>query len=102
MEPFQNDSTAQDLMFPYKQLETQAILRELYLTDEKAGEAFVAALRPEIKQLYNEHRAYWQAKYSRIIGGIQNFLLDRYLKSNNVTAGIHSYSEVVGLMVSVK
>ena len=78
------------------------ILRELYLTDEKAGEAFVAALRPEIKQLYNEHRAYWQAKYSRIIGGIQNFLLDSYLKSNNVTAGIHSYSEVVGLMISTK
>ena len=78
------------------------ILRELYLTDEKAGEAFVAALRPEIKQLYSEHRAYWQAKYSRIIGGIQNFLLDSYLKSNNVTAGIHSYSEVVGLMISAK
>ena len=76
------------------------ILSELYRTDEKLATAFVARLRPEIKQLFNQQRAYWQSKYSRTIGEIQNFLLDSYLKSNNVKSGIHSYSEVVGLMMS--
>ncbi len=77
------------------------VLRALYNIDERTGDEFFAHIRPEIRQLYIERRTYWQARYSSVIGNIQNVLLDSYLKSNSVKGGIQNYSEVVGLLMTL-
>ena len=59
-------------------------------------------IRPEIvAQLQSDH-AYWSAKYSHLIGSIQNQLYDWYLKGNRIESGRKNYSEVIGLLMSVR
>ena len=59
-------------------------------------------IRPEIvAQLQSDH-AYWSAKYSQLIGSIQNQLYDWYLKGNRIESGRKNYSEVIGLLMSVR
>ncbi|SDL79422.1 DUF3810 domain-containing protein [Segatella bryantii] len=76
------------------------VIRALYAEDENAGKIFVAQIRPEIKLLYEQRRTYWKNKYSHFLGDAQSFLLDHYLKSNQIKSGIHNYSEVLGLLIS--
>ena len=63
-------------------------------------QALYESLRPEIKQLLESDRAYWNAKYSKTIGDIQDYLYDLFLKYNKVSSGRKSYSEVVGLIIA--
>lgn len=58
------------------------------------------SLRPEIKELIETDRAYWQERYSDIIGEVQEYLYNLYLKYNKVKGGTKSYSEVVGLIIA--
>ena len=58
------------------------------------------SIRPEIKELSNSNREYWMAKYSPIIGEMQSWIYDLYLKGNKIESGRKNYSEVIGLLIS--
>lgn len=70
-----------------------------FLAEEEFKEV-ITTLRPEILELYNEHREFWISKYSRVLGEVQNWIYDLYLKGNKISSGRQNYSEVVGLLVS--
>lgn len=70
------------------------------LMDEEAYAALTGRIRTEIKELYAQHRAYWTAKYSPLLGEAQNFIYDLYLKGNRISSGRKNYSEVVGLLIA--
>lgn len=40
------------------------------------------------------------AKYSPLIGNVQNWIYDLYLKGNKIESGRKNYSEVIGLLIS--
>lgn len=70
------------------------------LMDEAAYQALVESIRPEIIQLAKDHQAYWSAKYSPLVGAVQDWIYDLYLKGNKIDSGRQNYSEVVGLLIS--
>lgn len=57
-------------------------------------------IRPEIIEIAKQNDAYWSAKYSDLLGNIQNWIYDIYLKGNQIKSGRKNYSEVVGLLIS--
>lgn len=57
-------------------------------------------IRPEIIELAKANQEYWMAKYSPIVGDIQDWMYDLYLKGNKIESGRKNYSEVVGLLIS--
>ena len=70
------------------------------LMDEAAYRTLVESIRPEIIQLAQKSQAYWSAKYSPLVGAVQDWFYDLYLKSNKIESGRQNYSEVVGLLIS--
>ena len=70
------------------------------LMDEAAYQALVESICPEIIQLAKDHQAYWSAKYSPLVGAVQDWIYDLYLKGNKIDSGRQNYSEVVGLLIS--
>lgn len=71
------------------------------MTEEEYGE-MCKQIRPEIIELVRNNQAYWMAKYSPLIGDIQNRIYDLYLKGNKIESGRKNYSEVVGLLISYR
>ena len=69
------------------------------LTEEEYTELF-NRIRPEIIALARSNQTYWMAKYSPLIGNIQNWIYDLYLKGNKIESGRKNYSEVIGLLIS--
>lgn len=59
-------------------------------------------IRPEIIELARNNQAYWMSKYSPLIGNIQSWIYDLYLKGNKIGSGRKNYSEVVGLLISYR
>ena len=68
--------------------------------DENDYQALVENIRPEIIQLAKDHQVYWSAKYSPLVGAVQEWIYDLYLKGNKIDSGRQNYSEVVGLLIS--
>ena len=62
---------------------------------------WLQTVRPEVKSLYLEQRSYWHAKYSPLLGTLQETLYHFYLKGNNIPSGRKNYAEVVGLLLSL-
>ncbi len=58
------------------------------------------SIRPEIKELSKTNHEYWLEKYSPIVGSIQGWLYNLYLKGNKIESGRKNYSEVIGLLIS--
>ena len=69
------------------------------MTAEEYTELF-NRIRPEIIELARSNQTYWMAKYSPLIGNIQNWIYDLYLKGNKIESGRKNYSEVIGLLIS--
>lgn len=69
------------------------------LSEEEYTKLF-KRIRPEIIELAKQNQAYWSAKYSPIIGDVQDWIYDLYLKGNKIGSGRKNYSEVVGLLIS--
>lgn len=72
------------------------------LLPEEEYKALTGRIRPEIIALAREDAAYWSAKYSPLVGSIQNWMYDLYLKGNRIESGRKNYSEVVGLLISYR
>lgn len=84
----------------YLSILSHVLMNALLLMDEKEYTALTDRIRPEIKRLYLQNRAYWMEKYSPIVGEIQDFIYDLYLKGNRIESGRKNYSEVIGLLIS--
>lgn len=72
------------------------------LLPEKEYEEVFNRIRPEIIKLAQGNREYWMAKYSPLVGNIQDWIYDLYLKGNKIESGRKNYSEVVGLLISCR
>lgn len=70
-----------------------------FMSEEEYKELF-NRIRPEIIELASSNQAYWMAKYSPLIGDIQDWIYDLYLKGNKIESGRKNYSEVIGLLIS--
>ena len=69
------------------------------MTEEEYKKLF-GSIRPEIIELARKDQEYWMAKYSPLIGDIQDWIYDLYLKGNKIESGRKNYSEVIGLLIS--
>ncbi|NDV65334.1 DUF3810 domain-containing protein [Bacteroides sp. 224] len=72
--------------------------RRLY-TEEEYKELF-QRINPKIIELARFHQQYWSDKYSPLIGDIQDWMYNLYLKGNKISSGTKNYSEVIGLLIS--
>ena len=70
------------------------------LLGEKETEAWLARIRPEIRRQARHDRQYWRDKHSRVLGTLQDWAYDFYLRSNHVEGGRKSYSGVVALIMA--
>lgn len=70
------------------------------LMDEKEYTQLFNRIRPEIIELARNNQKYWMEKYSPLIGDIQDWIYDLYLKGNKIESGRKNYSEVIGLLIS--
>ena len=69
------------------------------MTEEEYKKLF-GSIRPEIIELARKDQEYWMAKYNPLIGDIQDWIYDLYLKGNKIESGRKNYSEVIGLLIS--
>ena len=67
---------------------------------EDAYRQIIQRIRPEIIKLHEANHAFWMAKYSPVVGDVQDWIYDIYLKRNHIESGRQNYSEVVGLLIS--
>lgn len=81
-------------LFPYVMQNAAMALPEV----EYKG--LVKRIRPEIIGLYRQKQAYWESRYSSLIGNMQQKLYNFFLKGNNIPTGTANYSEVIGLLIS--
>ncbi len=70
-----------------------------FLSEDEYRSYFVK-IKPAIIDLAKENREHWNELYSPLIGDIQSWIYDLYLKGNKISTGRKNYSEVVGLMLS--
>ena len=69
------------------------------LSEEEYAKLF-QRIRPEIIELAKNNQAYWAAKYSPVVGAVQDWIYDLYPKGNKIEMVCQNYSEVVGLLIS--
>lgn len=69
------------------------------MAEEEYKELF-NRISPKIIELAQENREYWMKKYNPLIGDVQDWIYDLYLKGNKIESGRKNYSEVVGLLIS--
>lgn len=72
------------------------------LLSEPEYQEFINSIHPEIRALYARNHEYWRSMYSPMIGKIQNYFYNLFLKSNRIASGTKNYSEVVGLLISYR
>lgn len=70
------------------------------LMSDNEYEKVKKTIRPEIKSLYMYYDYYWQALYNPVLGKVQNWVYDMYLKGNKIQAGQKNYLQVVNLLIS--
>lgn len=71
------------------------------LLDEEQFREWVGRVRPEVKKEYNDGRRYWQERYSPLIGQVQEYAYNLFLKGNKIPSGQKNYAEVIGILLSL-
>jgi hypothetical protein len=72
-----------------------------YLLQETAFKEWIQTIRPEVIEQYKQKNAYWQERYSPLIGSVQDFAYNLFLKGNKIASGKKNYAEVIGLLLSL-
>ena len=72
-----------------------------HLLPKEDFRTWIQTLRPEVKEQYNAKNRYWQERYSPLIGNIQDFTYNLFLKGNKIPSGKKNYAEVIGLLLSL-
>ena len=68
---------------------------------EEEYRLWLETLPPESLRRMREESEYWNSLYSPLVGGVQEWIYDLYLKGNRVPGGTANYSEVVGMIISL-
>ena len=68
---------------------------------EEAYAAWAAGLRPEVVEAYRDEQAHWDALYSPVVGRIQHWIYNLYLKGNRISSGTANYNEVISIILSL-
>ena len=68
---------------------------------EEVYTAWTATLRPEVVEAYRAEQAHWDALYSPLIGRIQHWAYNLYLKGNRISSGTANYNEVISIILSL-
>ena len=83
-------------MLPYVMRNARAALPE---EDYKAWQQTV---RPEVREVLLQEQAYWQERFSPLLGRIQGWFYDLFLKSNRIPSGMANYNEVVQMILTLE
>lgn len=70
------------------------------LSEEQFGE-WVRRIRPEVKKDYEQKRVYWKGKYAPLLGEVQDYIYNLFLKGNNIPSGKKNYAEVIGILLAI-
>lgn len=70
------------------------------LMTESEYKQLMHKIRPEVKALMKYYCVYWDSLYSPVLGSVQNWVYDLYLKGNKIESGRKNYFQVVGLLIS--
>ena len=73
-----------------------------YLLSKEEFQAWMKTIRPEVIAQYNEKNSYWKKRYSPLIGEIQDFTYNLFLKGNKIASGKKNYAEVISLLLSLQ
>lgn len=73
-----------------------------YLLDEKDFKEWAGSIDKRVLEKHKCIREYWAGLYSPTVGAVQDWMYDVFLKSNNVSSGVKNYSEVIGMIMSVR
>ncbi|MBR5541015.1 MAG: DUF3810 domain-containing protein [Bacteroides sp.] len=73
-----------------------------YLLSKEEFKAWIKSIRPEVIAQYNEKNNYWKERYSPLIGNIQDFTYNLFLKGNKIASGKKNYAEVISLLLSLQ
>ena len=87
--------SARQSLLPYIMQDARRIL------DQDEYERWYASLRPEVIEVYNRNRNYWAARYNPVVGKIQDWFYNLYLKSNRISAGTANYGEVIQMIITL-
>ena len=96
------ESTSPSLQYcGYFGLLPYVISNASHLLSKEDFQAWVQSVRPEIRKQFNDKNEYWRARYSLLIGNIQDFTYNLFLKGNKIPSGKKNYAEVIGLLLSL-
>ena len=79
---------------------TKIISRNDYDSEEEYSD-WISELSPIAIQDFKDSHEYWQQKRVKILDDIQSWMMDSYLKSNNVSEGADDYIGVVGMIITM-
>lgn len=71
------------------------------LLPEESFWQWTETIRPEVMEEYKQKRAYWQARYSPLVGRLQDVVYDWFLKGNKISSGKKNYAEVIGIILTL-
>ena len=60
------------------------------------------SLRPEVVEVYEAERLYWQERYSPLIGRIHAWFYNLFLKGNRIHSGMANYNEVIQMILTLE
>ena len=83
-------------MLPYVMRNARAALPE---EDYKAWQQTV---RPEVREVLLQEQEFWQERFSPLLGRIQSWFYDLFLKSNRISSGMANYNEVVQMILTLE
>ena len=79
-----------------------ALVNARQLLEKSEFEAWIVTIRPEVFQNLRERNRYWDERYSRFLGSVQDKIYDFYLKKNKIVSGKKNYAEVISMVLSVR
>lgn len=71
------------------------------LLSKEQFQEWVKTIRPEVITDYKKEQTHWQEKYSSVVGAIQDYLYNLFLKGNNIPSGKKNYAEVIGILLAL-
>lgn len=81
-------------LLPYVIINARAVM------EAEDYRAWTLTLRDEVVRELGERGTYWEEKYSRTLGNIQDKIYDLFLKSNQIATGKKNYAEVIQMIMS--
>lgn len=70
------------------------------LLSKEDYEQLIKEIRPGIRKIAQDDYNHWMSLYNPLVGNVQNWIYDLYLKGNKIKSGRRNYSEVIGLLIS--